>query len=175
MSDECNCWRKVYEHRADGTRVSGSLTDLANAIRYGADVQVRYFFSGPGDLRGEWHRTCFSTTFVEPRGGGGTPIVSCMVTDIPDTQVDFPTGRIFAKPFAFEWQAYNTSGERHVVKFDHQSREVVSETIDRRQIAWYVRGARGRPDLDIAVRDTVSETLREWGVTVSGFDQGSEE
>ena len=138
MSDSCN-WRKVYEHRADGSRFSGNLNDLVDAVKSGADVQIRYFFSTPFPLQGEWHRTCSSVTYVEHEDEG-RPIVSCMITDIPDTQADLTRGRTFAKPFAFEWQAYNTSGHRHVVKFNHQTRAVISENSDTRQIAWYVRG-----------------------------------
>lgn len=133
MSDSCR-WKKVYEHRGDGSRVSGDLNELVTAIQAGADVQIGYSFSG-----GAWRRTCSSVTYVRSSAPGGA-IVSCMITDIPDTQVDVPNGRTFAKPFAFEWQAYNTSGLRHLVKFNNQTRDVVSENIDRRQIAWYVRG-----------------------------------
>jgi hypothetical protein len=138
MSDDCS-WRKVYEHRADGTRFSGDLDDLVDAVKAGADVQIRYFFSTPFPMQGEWRRTCSSVTYVEHEDEGG-PIVSCLITDIPDTQADLTRGRTFAEPFAVEWQAYNTSGTRHVVKFNHRTRDVESDSIDNRQIAWYVRG-----------------------------------
>lgn len=141
MRDGCR-WRKVYENRADGTTFSGDLGDFVDAIKSGADVQIRYFFHSPSPLQGEWHRTCSSVTFVEDEdsGGAGPQIVSCMVTDISDTQVDLTQGRVFARPPAFEWQAYNTSGVRHSLKFDRKTLNVESDTSDNLQIAWYVRG-----------------------------------
>jgi hypothetical protein len=140
MSDGCN-YRRVYVHSENGIPMSGSRNELEQAIRDGADVRIRYQFSGPV-LSGAWTRTCSSVTIAEPSdaGAAGGTIISCIVTDIPDTETDLTTGRTFAKPFAFEVQSYNTSGHRHLVKFDRQTGAVLSESTDRLLISWLVRG-----------------------------------
>jgi hypothetical protein len=144
MSDGCS-WVKVYENRADGSVFSGNLGDLVEAIRSGADVQIGYFFAGPGLFDGEWRRTCSSVTYVKEEDSGVPTIVSCMITDIPDTQVDLNNGRTFAEPFAYEWQAYNTTGVRQVLKFNQLTGQLISDQTDRRQIGWWVRS---RPEVD---------------------------
>jgi hypothetical protein len=142
MNDNnCSCWRKVYEHEADGTPLSGDLNDLVDAIKSGGvDIQIGYAFVD-GDTRGEWRRTCSSVTYAESDRG---QVVSCIITDIPDTNLQglgtTIAGRIIPFPLASEWQAYNTSGQRYVVKFDQQTRAILSYTPNRLRIAWYVRG-----------------------------------
>jgi hypothetical protein len=143
MSDNnCSCWRKVYEHEADGTPLSGVLDDLVNAIKSGGvDVQIGYAFRTPtlaGEWRGEWRRTCSSVTYAENRELG-VRVVSCMFTDIPDTQLS-PSGRSFPFPIAFEWHSYNTTGQRWVIKFDAQTSTLSGYTANNLRIAWYVRG-----------------------------------
>ncbi len=137
MSDNnCSCWRTVYEHEADGTPLSGDINDLVDAIKSGGvDVQLGYAFI-TGDRQGEWRRTCSSVTYFE---GDGGPVVSCMITDIPDTQL-VPAGRNFPFPLAFEWQAYNTSGARWIVTFHGETRAILGYIYDPVRIAWYVRG-----------------------------------
>jgi hypothetical protein len=143
MSDNnCSCWRKVYEHDADGNPLSGTLTDLVDAIKSGGvDVQIGYAFRD-GETRGEWRRTCPSVTYAEnPRG----QVVSCIITDIPDTQLNDPPGTVAGRiitfpPIAYEWQSYNTSGQRYVVKLENQGGAIIGYTPNRLRIAWYVRG-----------------------------------
>jgi hypothetical protein len=137
-------WEKVYEHAADGSAVSGSLLSLIIAVKLGADVQIRYFRPGVRRIRRvEWHRTCSSVTIAEAEGGllgGGRHIVSCAFTDIPDTRLDAGTGRTFIQePYATEWQLFNTTGMRHMVKFDAQTSAVIADSQDNLGIAWYVR------------------------------------
>jgi hypothetical protein len=133
-------WRKVYENRADGTAFSGDIDDLVDAIEAGADVKVRYFFSS-FPIQGQWTRTCSSVTFAEDEdsGSAGPRVVSCMVTDIPDTQVDLSQGRRFETPPAVEWQAFNTTGQRQTLEFDQQTGQLVSDTTTNLQMAWFVR------------------------------------
>jgi hypothetical protein len=171
MSDDCCNWKRVYEHRADGTRIAGSLDHLVTAIKYGADVQIRYNFEASGGLGGVWRRTCSAVTFVEDQRGGAAN-VSAIITDIPDTQLQRLT-RVFAKPFAFEWQAYNTSGEVFLVKFDHETRQVISETANRRQIAWYVRCA---PWVEVDPADQFTDVLISLGLgNLVGLGIGGED
>lgn len=133
-------WRKVYENAADGSRVSGSLSELVKAVKAGADVQIRYFRSSgvAGIQYVEWHRTSSSAT-IAGAASGGTSIVSCIFVDIPDTQLAGGSGRHFIQPFATEWQVFNTTGVRQTVKFNHQTSAVISDNLDNLGVAWYVR------------------------------------
>lgn len=133
-------WKNIYENAADGSTVSGSLSDLVKAVKAGADVQVRYIrSSGVAGIRQvEWHRTSLSATVAEA-ASGGTSIVSCIFVDIPDTQLAAGAGRQFLQPFATEWQVFNTTGERQTVKFNQQTSTLISNNSDNLGIAWYVR------------------------------------
>ncbi len=62
-----------------------------------------------------------------------------MLTDIPDTRLDLAAGRRFDQPFAFEWQAFNTTGVRHLVKFDLRTLNVESDETDALGVTWYAR------------------------------------
>ncbi|MBA2518919.1 MAG: hypothetical protein H0V24_04590 [Chloroflexia bacterium] len=133
--DTCPCgWQRVYDHQDDGTALSGSLTALVDAVRAGADVKVAYTRAGEV----EWFRACSSATIAR-LGDGETPVVSCLLTDIPDSELDGSFGRFFAEPFALEWQAYNTTGQRHVVKFDAQTHGVLQNDMDSLPVGWYIR------------------------------------
>jgi hypothetical protein len=136
-------WQRIYEHDAAGNAVSGSLLNLIIFVKLGADVQIRYFRPGGERIRRfEWRRTTPYVTIAEAEGGllgGGRHIVSCAFTDIPDTAFDASVGRTFVKPFAIEWQAFNTTGARHTVKFDQQTSAVINESHDELGITWYAR------------------------------------
>src|SRR5688572_5718023 len=107
-------WKRIYEHDSNGSGTFGTVNDLVKAVKAGADVQVRYYRNAgvPGFRRVEWHRTALSTTIADTNLGG-TPIVSCAFTDIPDTDLVAATGRQFRQPFAIEWTLFNTTGVRH--------------------------------------------------------------
>lgn len=134
-------WKIVYQHTADGSRTSGNLNDLVKAVKAGADVQVRYYRSSAisGIDYIEWHRACAAVTLAEA-DVTGLPIVSCAITDIPDTDFGQGSGRTFNQPYAFEWQVYNTTGRRHTVKFTRTSLDVASDVTDSLGVTWYVRG-----------------------------------
>lgn len=134
---DCPCgWQQVYEHDENGIAVGGDINALAAAVRAGADVKVAYTRSAGAAVL-EWFRTCFSPTTSDD--GGGEPVVSCSIVDIPDSDTDLGSGRRFVEPYALEWQAYNTTGRRHSVKFDAQSHGVLDDGFDSLGMAWYVR------------------------------------
>jgi hypothetical protein len=136
--DDCPCgWQLVYEHDDVGTALSGSLSALVDAVRAGADVKVAYTRSAETGAV-EWFRNCGAATIARLRDGE-TPVVSCLLTDIPDSDLDPSWGRHFIDPFALEWQAYNTTGRRHVVKFDAQTHGVQADDMDNLPLGWYIR------------------------------------
>jgi hypothetical protein len=136
--DNCPCgWQRVYENQDDGTALSGDISVLVDAVRSGADVKVAYTRPAEsGDV--EWFRTCASATTAR-LADGETPVVSCLLTDIPDSNLDIDSGRYFVDPFALEWQAYNTTGTRHVVKFNAQTHDLEENEMDNLSIGWYIR------------------------------------
>lgn len=137
--DRCPCgWQLVYEHDDVGTALSGSLSTLVDAVRAGADVKVAY--TRPAETGPvEWFRNCGAASIARLRDGE-TPVVSCLLTDIPDSDLDPSAGRHFIDdPFAVEWQAYNTTGSRHVVTFDAQTHSVVDNERNNLPLGWYVR------------------------------------
>ncbi len=131
-------WKTIYQHDSNGNPVSGSITALVRAVQRGADVQVRYY--RPSGLAGvqpiEWHRTASSATIAKLQSGRF--IVSCAFVDIPDSNLD-SSGRTFSQPFATEWQVFNTTGMRHVVKLNHVTQAVMAQATDHLGITWYVR------------------------------------
>lgn len=134
---DCPCgWQRVYEHDENGIAVAGDIGALADAVRAGADVKIAYIRPAGASVI-EWFRTCFSQATTSD--GGGEPVVSCMVTDIPDSDTDLGSGRRFLEPYALEWQAYNTTGRRHQVKFDAQSHGVLEDGFDTLGLAWFIR------------------------------------
>ena len=139
-------WKRIFENAADGSTVYGSLDDLVQAVKAGADVQIRYYRSAglAGFRRVEWHRTSHAVTIADADRGGRS-IVSCAFTEIPDTDLVAGAGRRFVQPFAAEWQVFNTTGSRHTVKFNHQTSSVIDEFSDSLGIAWYVRCYYQRP------------------------------
>lgn len=148
-------WQKIFENQEDG-QGSGSITGLVSAIRDGADVKVAYDLPGSQDVF--WSRPLSSVT-VTSIGSSGifsrkSVVVSGIVTDVPDTNVTighrpsgplvFGTrngtgGRTFAeRPFAYEWQIFNSSGQRQVVKFDASTHQVLSNSTSSLRMYWYV-------------------------------------
>lgn len=130
MADDC-IWKLVYRHDENGAPIRGSLNDLVNAIRSGADVQIRYFRQSV-----EWHRRCLS---VSINGRLPNAIVAAVITDIPDTEFQAGVGRTFSAPPAYEWQIFNTSGRRETIKFDKKNSDAQNRS-DSIGITWYARG-----------------------------------
>ena len=60
----CDRWRTVYEHDAEGNRISGDLDELKEAVRWGRTVRVgiRQFFGLAEDRVDGPEHTCFLTT-----------------------------------------------------------------------------------------------------------------
>jgi hypothetical protein len=147
MSDDLHIWRLVYDHEADGTVRFGNLEDLVFAAQGGQDIKIVYFQLDPNiNASIVWSRIPSAVTVTRP--DEGNTVVSCIITDIPDTKVIAGplgeevsvTGRFFEQPFAFEWQAFNTTGKRHIVTFDHRTQNATAVDTDNRRIQWYVRG-----------------------------------
>jgi hypothetical protein len=148
-------WQKVFENQASGT--SGSIGGLIAAIKGGADVKVAYELTGSEEVF--WSRP-FSSVTIASIGGSGlfsrkSAVVSGIVVNIPDTDVTvrhrpssifvpFGTqnglgGRKFIqRPFSYEWQIFNTSGERHVVKFDAVTQQTQPVSTSALRMHWYV-------------------------------------
>lgn len=140
-------WRKAFEHWGNGQTRSGSIDSLVSAVRKGADVKVTYQLGGGGeDIL--WSRTLSSVTVTRT---DIATVVSGVLTDIPDTTVNIGPldnnapggtgGRTFEQPAAYEWQVFNTSGLRTVLKFDAATHQQSSSTSDNLSMAWFVRGA----------------------------------
>lgn len=149
-------WTKVFENSPTGAG-TGSISGLVSLIRQGADLKVGYDLPGPPQVF--WSRSLSSVT-VATIGGGGlfnrrSVVVSGVVTDIPDTNLTighrsggvFETffgthngtgGRSFAdRPVAYEWQIFNSSGQRRVVKFDASTHQVLSVDVNNLRLYWY--------------------------------------
>lgn len=136
MSDACN-WERVYSHSETGVPVTGSRSALVDAITDGADVKIVYggsFEEGTAS----WWRTCTSVTIARLHDDPSRAIVSCVFTGIPDTRVT-SAGRLFEEPAAVEWQAFNTTGQRQLVKFDPRTMEVLANETTNEALNWFVR------------------------------------
>lgn len=119
-----------------------TLRNFASAVRGGADVKV-WLITGTGvvfvrDLPSvavsqDMGEIIVATDDALARDGtteaagpggpfppSGVPTVCGAVTDALDTQLDSTTGRDVDRPLAFEWQAFNTTGRRTVVKWPKQ-------------------------------------------------------
>jgi hypothetical protein len=117
-------WFLIYSTDATGAPLTGSVNELAQAVRAGADVKVIYT-AGPGI---SWSRYCASAS---TRTAGGATLVSATYAEAADTQVS-GNALAFAAPFAVEHHIYNSNGVQWMSKGGTNTQRVVA-------MRWYVK------------------------------------
>lgn len=122
-------WVQVYEHDASGTAISGSLADLAAAVRAGAEVRI-LFKNGTYDISSDCERVWVNQTNH----------VVCLDLDyvgvtILDNDVDFA----FVNSLYHGFYLTNTKGVQKITRWSHGQHVNDGDTTFTYPVKWLVK------------------------------------
>ncbi|NNC35875.1 MAG: hypothetical protein EX271_06800 [Acidimicrobiales bacterium] len=163
-------WEMMYEHEANGAPRSGSFEALHFFVSEGYDVKVRYFQTFRGHDVVWFHNLDQVTAERDPRTAAPT-FVAGMIKDNPATTFDLQSGPSFTtgnlivdRPYAKEWQIFNTTGKRRIVKIREKNNALLSTEQKDQRMAWFIRREQQVGTTvnikDIGIAGKLSENLR---------------
>lgn len=124
-------WSLIYSTGANGQPLAGDLNDFKSAVLAGADVKLIYWTG-----HGWWSRNCNA---VNVSDRARIPVIAATMMEVADTQQTGNGTEFKQNPFAYEFHIYNSTGMRHVMKFDYKDHSLISQDKKTIPIRWYVK------------------------------------